>query len=63
MTCTYKEFLRNRGNKEELIKLISRRFKECGIEVKIFEDDPDVKKVKKTIQISKRPEEFHENCN
>ena len=55
VTCTYKEFLRNRSNKEELIKFISRRFKERSIEVKIFEGDADVEKVKKAIQISQRP--------
>ena len=45
------------GNKEELIKFISRRFEECGIEITIFEDNADVEIVKKAIQIPQRPEE------
>ena len=56
VTCTSKEFLRNSGNKEELIKFISRRFEECCIEVKILEDDAYMQIIKKAIQISQRPE-------
>ena len=56
VTCTSKEFLRNSGNKEELIKFISRRFEECCIEVKVLEDDAYMQIIKKAIQISQRPE-------